>query len=76
MARAGIEHPISRYMLAARPIGHCCVFATWVRLAKMDRRRHAAPEKRMTATMRVAPALQKSPERQSVRASCAVLDVT
>jgi len=61
MARAGIEQPISRYMPAARPIGHCCVFATWVRFAKMDRCRHAAPQKRMTrSTTRVAPALQKA----------------
>lgn len=61
MARAAIEQPISRYMPAARPIGHCCVFATWVRFAKMDRCRHAAPEKRMTrSTMRVASALQKA----------------
>lgn len=61
MARAGIEQPISRYIPAARPIGHCCVFATWVRFAKMDRCCHAAPEKRMTrSTMRVASALQKA----------------
>ena len=75
MARAGIEQPISRYTPAARPFGHCCVFATWVRFAKMDRCWHAAPQKQMTrSTMRVASALQKSPERRSVRASCAVLD--